>query len=73
MIHQVSSGTQGQLSDMEIALKETIRVKEELYQIIADHSGNPIEQVEKDSDRDYWMRAAEAKAYGMVDEVLERK
>ena len=73
MIHQVSSGTQGQLSDMQIALKETIRVKEELYKIIADHSGNPIEQVEKDSDRDYWMRSQEALEYGMIDEVLERK
>ena len=73
MIHQVSSGTQGQLSDMEIALKETIRVKEELYEIIANHSGNTIEQVEKDSDRDYWMRSPEALKYGMIDEILERK
>jgi len=73
MIHQVSSGTQGQLSDMQIALKETIRVKEELYKIIADHSGNPVEQVEKDSDRDYWMRSQEALDYGMIDEILERK
>ncbi|WP_178987399.1 ClpP family protease [Winogradskyella schleiferi] len=73
MIHQVSSGTQGQLSDMQIALKETIRVKEELYQIIANHSGNPIEQVEKDSDRDYWMGSQEALDYGMIDEILERK
>ncbi|QNK77316.1 ATP-dependent Clp protease proteolytic subunit [Winogradskyella sp. PAMC22761] len=73
MIHQVSSGTQGQLSDMEIALKETIRVKEELYEIIANHSGNTLEQVEKDSDRDYWMRSPEALKYGMIDEILERK
>jgi len=73
MIHQVSSGTQGQLSDMQIALKETIRVKEELYQIIANHSGNTLEQVEKDSDRDYWMRSPEALEYGMIDEILERK
>lgn len=73
MIHQVSAGTQGQLSDMQIALKETIRVKEELYQIIANHSGKSLEQVEKDSDRDYWMRSQEALDYGMIDEVLERK
>ncbi|WP_179317448.1 ATP-dependent Clp protease proteolytic subunit [Winogradskyella undariae] len=73
MIHQVSSGTQGQLSDMQIALKETIRVKEELYEIIANHSGNTLEQVEKDSDRDYWMRSPEALKYGMIDEILERK
>ena len=73
MIHQVSSGTQGQLSDMEIALKETIRVKEELYSVIANHSGQTVEQVEKDSDRDYWMRSQEALEYGMIDEVLTRK
>ena len=73
MIHQVSSGTQGQLSDMEIALKETIRVKEELYAVISNHSGQTIEQVEKDSDRDYWMRSQEALEYGMIDEVLKRK
>jgi ATP-dependent Clp protease protease subunit len=73
MIHQVSSGTQGQLSDMEIALKETIRVKEELYTIIANHSGKSLEQVEIDSDRDYWMRSEEAVKYGMIDEVLVRK
>jgi len=70
MIHQVSSGTQGQLSDMEIALKETIRVKEELYAVIAEHSGKSVEQVEKDSDRDYWMRSQEALEYGMIDEVF---
>lgn len=73
MIHQVSSGTQGQLSDMQIALKETIRVKEELYTIIANHSGKSLEQVEKDSDRDYWMKSSEALEYGMIDEVLGRK
>lgn len=73
MIHQPMSGTQGQVSDMQIALKETLRVKEELYNIIAKHSGKTYEQVEKDSDRDYWMRSQEALDYGMIDEVLERK
>jgi ATP-dependent Clp protease protease subunit len=73
MIHQVSSGTQGQLTDMQIALRETIRVKEELYNVIAKHSGQTLEQVEKDSDRDYWMRSQEALEYGMIDEVLKRK
>ena len=73
MIHQPMSGTQGQVSDMQIALKETLRVKEELYNIIAKHSGKTYEQVEKDSDRDYWMRSQEALKYGMIDEVLERK
>ncbi|WP_370392479.1 ATP-dependent Clp endopeptidase proteolytic subunit ClpP [uncultured Winogradskyella sp.] len=73
MIHQPMSGTQGQVSDMEIAVKETIKVKEELYTIISNHSGQTYEQVEKDSDRDYWMRSNEALDYGMIDEVLERK
>ena len=67
------SGTQGQVSDMEIAVRETIKVKEELYTIISNHSGKPYDQVEKDSDRDYWMKSDEAKDYGMIDEVLERK
>ena len=73
MIHQPMSGTQGQVSDMEIAVRETIKVKEELYTIISDHSGKPYDQVEKDSDRDYWMKANEALEYGMIDEVLGRK
>lgn len=73
MIHQPMSGTQGQVSDMEIAVRETIKVKEELYTIISDHSGKPYDQVEKDSDRDYWMKSDEALAYGMIDEVLGRK
>ena len=73
MIHQPMSGTQGQVSDMEIAVRETLKVKEELYNIISSHSGKSYEQVEKDSDRDYWMRSEEALAYGMIDEVLERK
>ncbi|MEM9679015.1 MAG: ATP-dependent Clp endopeptidase proteolytic subunit ClpP [Bacteroidota bacterium] len=72
MIHQPMSGTQGQVSDMEIAVKETLKVKKELYDIIAKHSGKTYDQVEKDSDRDYWMRAEEAKKYGMIDEVLVR-
>ena len=58
---------------MEIAVRETIKVKEELYNIISTHSGKPYEDVEKDSDRDYWMKADEALEYGMIDEVLGRK
>lgn len=73
MIHQPMSGTQGQASDMEIALKEVLKIKDELYEIIANHSKQPFEKVEKDSDRNYWMSAAEAKEYGMIDEVLERR
>ncbi|GGH67122.1 MAG: ATP-dependent Clp endopeptidase proteolytic subunit ClpP [Bacteroidetes bacterium] len=73
MIHQPMGGAQGQVSDMEITLKETIKLKNELYDIISKHSGKPFEDVERDSDRDYWMTAAEAKAYGMIDEVLVTK
>ncbi len=70
MIHQPSGGAQGVASDMEINLREMLKLKEELYTIIADHSGQTYEWVEKSSDRDYWMRAEEAKAFGMIDEVL---
>ena len=66
------SGTQGQVSDMEIAVNETIKVRDELYNILAKHSGKTFDEIKTDSDRDYWMTAKEAKAYGMVDEVLSR-
>jgi len=70
MIHQPMSGMQGQVTEMEIALKETLKVRDELYQILADHSGQTFEKITKDSDRDYWMSAHEAKDYGMIDDVL---
>lgn len=70
MIHQPMGGSQGQASDMEITLKEILKLKEELYQIIADHSGQTFEKIQRDGDRDYWMTSAEAKEYGMVDEIL---
>jgi ATP-dependent Clp protease protease subunit len=70
MIHQPMGGTQGQASDIEIEAREIQKLKKELYEIIAFHSGKDYEQVWKDSDRDYWMTAAEAKDYGMIDEVL---
>jgi ATP-dependent Clp protease protease subunit len=73
MIHQPHGGMQGQASDMEITVREIIKLKEELYRIISEHSGQPYDTVEKDSDRDYWMSAAEAKEYGMIDEVMIRK
>lgn len=73
MIHQPLGGAQGQASDIEITAREILKLKKELYDIIAHHSGKSFKQVESDSDRDYWMTAEEAKAYGMVDEVLERK
>jgi len=73
MIHQPMSGMQGQLSDMEITLKQTQEVRKDLYEILAKHSGKTYKDIEKDSDRDYWMRAKEAKEYGLIDEVLEKK
>ncbi len=73
MIHQPLSGMQGQASDMEISLRQTLEVKRDLYNILSKHSGQKYEKIEKDSDRDYWMRAAEAKEYGLIDDVLERK
>lgn len=73
MIHQPSGGAQGVATDMEINLKEMLKLKEELYQIIAKHSKQPYDKVYKDSERDYWMRADEAKEYGMIDEVLVRE
>jgi len=72
MIHQPLGGVQGQATDIEITAREILKLKDELYQIIADHSGQTTEKVNSDADRDYWMRAEEAKAYGMVDEVLSR-
>ena len=71
MIHQPLGGAQGQASDIEITAREILKLKDELYQIIAKHSGQKIEKVNNDSDRDYWMKAEEAKEYGMVDEVLQ--
>jgi ATP-dependent Clp protease protease subunit len=73
MIHQPMGGAQGQASDIEITAREIMKLKGELYGIIAKHSGNTLKKVEKDSDRDYWMTAKEAKEYGMIDEILSRK
>ncbi len=70
MIHQPMGGAQGQASDIEITAREIKKLKHELYTIIADHSGQPFEKVERDSDRDYWMTAQEAKDYGMIDSIL---
>ncbi len=72
MIHQPLGGAQGQASDIEITAREIIKLKKELYDIIANHSGQTFDKVSEDSDRDYWMKAEEAKAYGMIDEVLAR-
>lgn len=70
MIHQPLGGMQGQASDLEIAAREILKVKKELYTILSDHTGQPFEVIERDSDRDYWMTAEEALAYGMVDKIL---
>lgn len=72
MIHQPMGGASGQASDIEITAREISKLKKELYDIIAKHSGKSYEQVEKDADRDYWMTSIEAKEYGMIDEVLVR-
>jgi ATP-dependent Clp protease protease subunit len=72
MIHQPSGGAQGQSSDIEITAKQILILRKELYEIISHHSGQPFEKIEKDSDRDYWMKAEEAKEYGLIDEVLVR-
>ena len=72
MIHQPHGGAQGQSKDIEIATRQMVQLRRELYEIISRHSGRPYEQLERDGDRDYWLKAEEAKAYGMIDEVLER-
>jgi ATP-dependent Clp protease protease subunit len=73
MIHQPLGGVQGQASDIEITAREIQKLKHELYTIISDHSRQPFDKVWADSDRDYWMTAAEAQEYGMIDRVLTRK
>lgn len=72
MIHQPMGGAEGHASDIEITAREIVKLKKELYEIIALHSGNKYEKVEKDGDRDYWMTSQEAKDYGMIDEILHR-
>lgn len=72
MIHQPMGGIQGQASDIEITAKEILKLKDELYQIIADHSGQAMDKIRQDADRDYWMTAAEALEYGMIDKVYKR-
>lgn len=70
MIHQPSSGTQGKVSDQEISLRESIRIKKLLHEILAKNTGQKLAKIEKDADRDYWMDAKEAVSYGIVDSVL---
>ncbi len=70
MMHQPSGAIGGQASDIDITVKEIRKLKSELYEIVSNHSGKPVETIQQDFDRDYWMTAAEAKVYGLVDEVL---
>ncbi|MBX9850992.1 MAG: ATP-dependent Clp protease proteolytic subunit [Cytophagaceae bacterium] len=72
MIHQPLGGVQGQASDIEITAREILKLKKELYDILAKHSGKTYEMIEKHADRDYWLKSAEAKEYGIIDEVLTR-
>ena len=73
MIHQPLGGAQGQASDIEIAAREILKVKNELYTIISEHTGKPLEKIISDADRDYWMTSGEALEYGMIDEILRGK
>ncbi len=73
MIHQPLGGIQGQASDIEITAKEILKLKDELYQIISDHSGKAIDQIRQDADRDHWMTSKEALEYGMIDKLYIHK
>ncbi|MBQ8307311.1 MAG: ATP-dependent Clp endopeptidase proteolytic subunit ClpP [Alistipes sp.] len=73
MIHQPLGGAQGQASDIEITAREIQKTKRELYEILSQHSGTPIEQIERDADRDYWLTAVEAREYGLIDSVLTKR
>ena len=72
MIHQPMAGMEGRASDMEISLRQTLSIKEDLYAILSKHTGRPLKDIERDATADFWMRASEAKVYGLVDEVLEK-
>jgi ATP-dependent Clp protease protease subunit len=73
MIHQPLGGTQGQATDIEIYTREMLKMKDQLNQILAKHTGRPMEQIEKDTDRNYFMSAAESKEYGLVDEIIDKR
>lgn len=73
MIHQPSGGAQGQATDIEINAREILKTRARLNKILAERTGQPVEKIEKDVERDYWLDAEEAKEYGLVDAVLERR
>jgi ATP-dependent Clp protease protease subunit len=72
MIHQPSSGTQGKISDQEITLREGLFLKQRLNEILAKNTGQKLSKIEKDADRDFWMSSEEAKAYGLIDEIITK-
>ena len=73
MLHQVSSGAQGQATEIEIAAKQIIKIKGKINEILASHTGQPKDTIEKDTDRDFYMTALEAQKYGLIDEVITGK
>ena len=73
MIHQPLGGAQGQASDIEIATREMLKTRDRLNSILSKHTGKPIDQIVKDTDRNHWLSAEEAKAYGLVDEIIEKR
>jgi len=73
LIHQPSGGAQGQATDIEIEAKEIIRIKDILNNIMAKHTGQPLKKIEKDTDRDFWMSPEEAKEYGIIDTIIEKR
>lgn len=73
LLHQVMGGAEGQAIDIEISARHIVKIKDSLNRILAKHTGRPLEQVERDTDRDFWMNAEEAKKYGLIDEIIKRK
>ena len=73
LLHQVMGGAEGQAIDIEISARHIVKIKDSLNKILAKHTGRPLDQVEKDTDRDFWMNADEAKRYGLIDEIIKRK
>ena len=73
MIHQPMGGAQGQASDIEITAREILKLKDELYSILSDHTGNSLSKITADADRDYWMKSSEALEYGMIDNIISKK
>ena len=73
LLHQVMGGAEGQAIDIEISARHIVKIKDSLNKILAKHTGRPLDQVEKDTDRDFWMNAEEAKKYGLIDEIIKRK